>query len=151
MSNSFATLWTVAWQAPLSMGFCRQEYLSGFPFPSFGDLPDPGIEPASLALQVDNLLLRYWRISLWRPAGFYLRIFTSLREIETDLHKVPGIPGTREKCSNLIRDWTRPTGSPLEDWGGCGSLQGHRHFQQQFWRALTDSSPPGGFHLDFKT
>ena len=44
------TLWTVAYQAPLSMGFSRQEYWSGFPFPSPGDLPDPGIEPGSSAL-----------------------------------------------------------------------------------------------------
>ena len=42
-----ATPWTVAHQAPLSMGFSRQEYWSGLPFPSLGDLPDPGIEPAS--------------------------------------------------------------------------------------------------------
>ena len=43
----FATLWTVAHQAPLSMGFPRQEYWSGLPFPSPGDLPNSGIEPAS--------------------------------------------------------------------------------------------------------
>ena len=43
----FATPWTVAYQAPLSMGFSRQEYWSGLPFPSPGDLPDPGIEPRS--------------------------------------------------------------------------------------------------------
>ena len=43
----FATPWTVAHQAPLSMGFSRQEYRSGLPFPSPGDLPDPGIEPKS--------------------------------------------------------------------------------------------------------
>ena len=42
------TPWTVAYQAPLSLGFSRQEYWSGLPFPSPGDLPDPGIEPASL-------------------------------------------------------------------------------------------------------
>ena len=46
----FATPWTVAYQAPLSMGFSRQEYWSGLPFPSPGDLPDPGIEPGSPAL-----------------------------------------------------------------------------------------------------
>ena len=48
-------LWTVALQPPLSMGFSRQEYWSGLPFPSPGDLPDPGIEPRSLALQADSL------------------------------------------------------------------------------------------------
>ena len=47
--------WTVAHQAPLPMGFSRQEYWSGLPFPSPGDLPDPGIEPRSPALQADAL------------------------------------------------------------------------------------------------
>ena len=46
----FVTPWTVAHQVPLSMGFSRQGYWSGLPFPSPGDLPDPGIEPRSLAL-----------------------------------------------------------------------------------------------------
>ena len=49
------TLWTVAHQAPLSMGFSRQEYWNGLPFFSPGDLPNPGIEPRSPALQVDSL------------------------------------------------------------------------------------------------
>ena len=52
----FGTRWTVACQAPLSMGFSRQEHWSGLPFPSPGDLPDPGIKPRSLALQADSLL-----------------------------------------------------------------------------------------------
>ena len=51
----FATPWTVAHQAPLSMGFSRQEYWSGLPLPSPVDLPDPGIEPRSPALQSDAL------------------------------------------------------------------------------------------------
>ena len=49
-SDSLGTLWTVACQAPLSMGFPRQEYRSGYPFPSPGDLPNPGIKPTSPAL-----------------------------------------------------------------------------------------------------
>ena len=52
---TLATPWTVAHQAPLSMGFSRQEYWSGLPFPSPGDLPNLGIEPRSLALQEDSL------------------------------------------------------------------------------------------------
>ena len=58
----FAILWTVACQAPLSMGFSRQEYWSGLPCPPPGDLPDPGISltsPASLALQTDSLPLSH--------------------------------------------------------------------------------------------
>ena len=51
----FATLWTVAYQVPLLMGFSSQEYWSGLPFPSPGDLPNPGIEPKSPALYADAL------------------------------------------------------------------------------------------------
>ena len=54
MSDS-ATPWTVAYQASPSMGFSRQEYWSGLPLPSPGDLPDPGIEPGSLTLEADAL------------------------------------------------------------------------------------------------
>ena len=53
---NLATPRTVAYQAPLSMGFSRQEYWSGLPFSSPGDLPDPGIKPRSPALQADSLL-----------------------------------------------------------------------------------------------
>ena len=60
---SHVLLWvillTVARQAPLSMGFSRQENWSGLPFPSPGDLPNPGIKPSSLALQVDSLSLNH--------------------------------------------------------------------------------------------
>ena len=52
----FATLWTVAYQAPPSMEFSRQEYWSGLPFPFPGDLPDPGIEPGFPPLKADALL-----------------------------------------------------------------------------------------------
>ena len=51
----FGTPWTVACQAPPFMEFSRQEYWSGLPFPSPGDLPDPGIKPGSPALQADAL------------------------------------------------------------------------------------------------
>ena len=51
----FATPWTVAYHVAPSMGFSRQECWSGLPFPSPGDLPDPGIEPGSSALQADAL------------------------------------------------------------------------------------------------
>ena len=71
----FATLWTVAHQAPLSMGFFKQEYWSGLPSPPPGDLPDPGIEPmssASPALADRFFTTRYliinftwWKTSTW--------------------------------------------------------------------------------------
>ena len=52
---TLVTPWTVACQAPLSMAFSRQEYWSRLPFPSLGDLPNPGLEPRSPALQADSL------------------------------------------------------------------------------------------------
>ena len=63
----FVTPWTIARQTPLSMGFSRQEYWSGLPFPPTGDLPHPGMEPAAplpLALQVNSLLLSHQGIPL---------------------------------------------------------------------------------------
>ena len=58
-------------QVPLSMGFSRQEYWSGLPFPSSGDLPDPGIKPGSPTLQVDSLLSE--------PPGKYLSLLRLLK------------------------------------------------------------------------
>ena len=55
MSDTFVIPWAVALQASLSMGFSRQEYWNELPFPSPGDLPNPGIEPGSLAFQADAL------------------------------------------------------------------------------------------------
>ena len=57
----FKTLWAVTHQAPLSMGFSRQEYWSGLVFPPLGDLPDSGTEPMSPALQADSLPLSQMR------------------------------------------------------------------------------------------
>ena len=61
------TPWTIAYQGPLSMGFSRQGYWSGLPFPSPGDLPNPGIEPRSPTLQADALPLR--REEKWSGQG----------------------------------------------------------------------------------
>ena len=72
----FATPWTVAHQAPPSMGFSRQEYWSGLPFSSPGDLPDPGIEPRSPAIQADALTSEPPGKPLFLPnwAGFLILI-----------------------------------------------------------------------------
>jgi len=59
MFDSFATPWTAAHQAPLSMGFPRQEYWSGLPFPSPRDLPDPGSNPSLMHWQADSLPLSH--------------------------------------------------------------------------------------------
>ena len=62
----FATPWTVAHQTPLFMKFSRQEVWNGLPFPSPGDLSDPGIEPGSTILQADSLLADPPEILLYR-------------------------------------------------------------------------------------
>ena len=67
----FATPWTVAHQAPLSMGFSRQEYWSESPCPPPGDLPNPGIKPTFPALQVSSLLLNH------QGSKFYLKFLKS--------------------------------------------------------------------------
>ena len=67
MSNYHETPWTLSHQAPLSMGFPRQEYWSGLPFPSPGDLPDPGIEPTSSSLA--------GRFFTTEPPGIYICIY----------------------------------------------------------------------------
>ena len=63
----FVTPWTVAYQASLSMGFSKQEYWSGLPFPSPGDLPGPGIESRSPALEADALTSE--------PPGKYIHMY----------------------------------------------------------------------------
>ena len=83
----FATLWTVAHQAPLSMGLPRQEYWSGLPFPSAGDLPHPLIEPTSLtspALAGEF----FTTIATWEAP---LRPYRSFQNIEySSLHNAVG-------------------------------------------------------------
>ena len=76
----FATPRTLAHQAPLSKGFSWQEKWSGLPFPPSGDLPHPGIQPVSPALQTDSLLLRHrgeiiWRVDTWRVTFYTLLCF----------------------------------------------------------------------------
>ena len=72
---TLVTPWTIAHQALLSMGFSRQEYWSGFPFPSPGDLPNPGIEPRSPALQVMIYWLSLKEIYLKYTLDILLHIF----------------------------------------------------------------------------
>ena len=87
-----ATLWTVAHQAPLSMGFSRQEYWSGLSCPSPGNLPNPGIDPGSPALQADSLPLNL-QIALGSMA--ILKIFILLiqgNRVSFHFFKLSSIP-----------------------------------------------------------
>ena len=82
MSNSFVNPWTVVCQAPLSMELSRQEYWSGLPCPTPGDLPNPGIKPGSPALQADSLLSE----PLGKPKGIgyaHLNIIIQLVQINS--------------------------------------------------------------------
>ena len=102
-----ATLWTVACQAPLSMGFSRQEYWSVLPFPSPGDLSDSGIKPASPpspALQVDSLPTEHQPTEQEKlfvndisDKGPVSKIYKELLQFKS------------KKISNSIRPWASPT------------------------------------------
>ena len=89
----FATPWTVAHQAPPSMGFSRQEYWSGLPFPSPGDLPDPGIEPGSPASKADALTSE--------PPGWLHEVIH--KSVYTFLQKDPEFSLDLEGISNVIK------------------------------------------------
>ena len=92
----FAIPWTVAHQSPLSLGFPRQGYWSGLPFPSPGDPPDQGIEPTSPALQADVLLLQSRNLSS-APSHPYLKLF-----LQTMLGTV-GVGRAEANSSNCAR------------------------------------------------
>ena len=82
----FATQWAVAYQAPPSMGFSRQEYWSGLPFPSPGDLPDPGIEPRSPALEADALTSEPpGKLREWAKLSFSLLTKQAESKVKTPL------------------------------------------------------------------
>ena len=81
----FATLWTVAHQAPLSMGFFRQEYWSRLPFSPPGDLPDPGIEPVSPC--IGRQILYHW--ATWEAPILEKK----LKTLYIHIYKTKGFPG----------------------------------------------------------
>ena len=88
-----ATLWTVAHQVPLSMGFSRQEHWSGLPCPPPGDLPSPGTEPAAPALQAESLPLSPWespkpnlKDTYWRQPFLISLIDTAFNIFKTWSH-----------------------------------------------------------------
>ena len=85
MSNSFVTPWTIACQTPLSMGFPRQGYWSGLPFPSPGYLPDPGIEPWSPALQADSLLSQFSSVQLLSHVRLFATTWSAARQVSLSI------------------------------------------------------------------
>ena len=115
----FATPWTVAYQAPLSVGFSRQEYWSGLPFPSLGDLSDPGIEPGSPTLQADALPSEpLGKSPQVMKVFFYQRAFSGERERAHRWHRfMPTFPSA---CSHMS-EWLLLS-SPCDCSGTGGSL-----------------------------
>ena len=95
----FATLWTVAHQAPLSMAFSKQEYWSGLPYPPSWDLPNPGIELMSSALQVGHLpteppylltVLSNWGVPLIQKGNFLVVQWLGLCTLTANSLESPG-------------------------------------------------------------
>ena len=105
----FTTLWTGALQAPLFMGFSRQEYWSGFPFPSPRDCSDPGIEPGSPSLQADSLPSELWRKpKLSRTASFtfcLLYLFSKTIQDISLYFQLLSTPVIHQCTSKLIWRW----------------------------------------------
>ena len=94
----FVTPWTVARQSPLSMGFSRQEYWSGLPFPSPGNLPNPGIKPMSPA----SLLHGRWIVYHW-AIGDSLNIYFFLKTI--DIYSLIVLESRSLKSVSLGQKW----------------------------------------------
>ena len=131
----FGTPWTVAHQAPPSTGFSRQEYWSGVPFPSPGDLPDPGIEPRSPALWADAF-------NLWATREG-LRI---LEWVAYPFSRGSSPPRNRTRVSALQADCL-PTELNWEK--GFVIAQQLKSLQIFLWLLLTTSRSPSAYSKDF--
>ena len=149
----FVIPWTVARQAPLSMGFSRQEYWSGLPLPSPGDLPDPGIKPVSLVSPLKQ------RATTKKVEPFDGELGPPGRAVSLTLwgacEGLRGGGGVRDACLN-IRGWRKReqhwqhlklSSSMTEGWGGVRGLQEQGYRQR--WQNWEDSqshrtwAPPG--------
>ena len=98
------------------MGFSRQEHWSGLPFPSPGDLPDPGIKPSSLALQADSLPLSHWQSPTWSHWGW------ALIQFDRCLQEGGGLDPETER--------RQPCEEGGQDWSDAGTRQGTRGYQK---------------------
>ena len=116
----FVTSWTVAYKAPLSTEFSRQEYWSGLPFPSPGDLPDPGIEPRSPSLQADTLLSE----PPGKPLG-YLKLILYLSFLGSNIFLfTSGIPSLWDLMPDDLRwSWCNKNRNKVHIT--CNALQSH--------------------------
>ena len=100
----FATLWTIVFQIPLSIKFPRQEYLSGLPFSSPGDLPDPGIKPTSLkSPALANGFCAAWEAPI--RVSHYKQEQVDQRE---QVESTPALPEASLKKSNCLHSHQPP-------------------------------------------
>ena len=140
----FVTPSTVAYQAPLSMEFSRQEYRSGLPFPSPGNLPNPEIEPRSLALQVDDLPSE-------TPGKPFMYLSWHRQWEPESMHGRQAAAGREAGCTACGPSWS--TGAVHHGWGACQShclcvasisiyweLQ-HKNLLNLFWSCRIPSAP----------
>ena len=111
---TLATPWTAARQAPLSMGFPRQEYWSGLTFPSPGDFPNPGVKRTSLAWQVDSLSLSHRGSPIYHVKWSCSVVSDSLRPSQAPLSMgffqarvLEWVAISFSRGSSRPRDWTR--------------------------------------------
>ena len=113
-----ATSWTIAYQGPLSMGFPRQEYWSGLPFPSPGDLPKPGIKPGSPVLRADTLPSEPPRLQKAGLLGPRERTLpkAELWEVLRPEH-VPPQPGCESTAASSAETKARSASFRNEEWG----------------------------------
>ena len=129
----FTTLWTVVAQAPLSMGFPKQEYWSGLPFPFPGDFPDPGTEPVSLHLLHCRRILYHWAIGEAWAKKQHLILFAlrgpahgKLPEVGFKTPQNSSLPLTPRLCAvhSFCAQISQPSSAPL---GGLQSLKFHTY------------------------
>ena len=114
-------LWTIACQAPLFLGFFRQEYWSGLPFPSTGNIPNPGIKSRSLALQADSLLSE--------PPGNQQWIFIGRTDAQAPRLRPTNVKSCLiGKDTDAGKDWGQKEKGTTEDEmvGWHHQLKGHK-------------------------
>ena len=117
----FVTPWTIARQAPLSMGFSRHEYWNGLPFPSPGDLPDPGIKPASLTSPA--LAGRFFTTSAtWEAEVCSMRQSQRPDQVQGEGSQTPlldrrhTLKPPQHKCIGPKVQWWLPEARRMEQW-----------------------------------
>ena len=131
------TPWTVACQAPLSVEFSRQEYWSGLPFPTPGDLPDPRIEPGSSVLQADSLLSEppWWESLVGERVGEAVEI-NKIVQIKLAKWELQGVMQEMNQGGHRRRSDRLEMCPEIQEKGGCQQLLTVGGLS---WRALSEA------------